>query len=270
MGEFTSNFDELDEWLYFFTVMGEPSANQPWGWQLDGHHLIINYFVLGDQVVMTPTFMGSEPAIAESGKYEGVAVRQDELRSGLQLMQSLDAAQRSRALIGSAKDSNNALAEAFQDNVVLDYVGIRASELSEPQRGLLLAVILEFVGNMEDGHAKVKMEEVGQHLDQTYFAWIGASTTTVSITIESTARWFSSNSTIRGRSSCGCRGGRTSSMSTRLCGPPTATTTAKLCCACTTNRVTAVWRIEPLVLTPHGSGKRRTCVCGSNASQAKA
>ena len=34
--------------------MGKPSATEPWGWQLDGHHAIINYFVLGDQVVMTP------------------------------------------------------------------------------------------------------------------------------------------------------------------------------------------------------------------------
>ena len=51
--------------------MGEPSANEPWGWQLDGHHAIINYFVLGDQVVMTPLFCGSEPVIATSGKYKG-------------------------------------------------------------------------------------------------------------------------------------------------------------------------------------------------------
>ena len=26
---------------------------------------------------------------------------------------------------------------------------------------------------MDDGHAKVKMEEVKKHIDETYFAWIG-------------------------------------------------------------------------------------------------
>ena len=51
--------------------MGEPSATEPWGWQLDGHHAIINYFVLGDQVVMTPLFVGSEPVTAHTGKYAG-------------------------------------------------------------------------------------------------------------------------------------------------------------------------------------------------------
>ena len=53
-----NNFEEYGEWLYWITVMGKPSATEPWGWQLDGHHLIINYFVLGDQVVMTPDLHG--------------------------------------------------------------------------------------------------------------------------------------------------------------------------------------------------------------------
>lgn len=41
--------------------MGTPSATEPWGFQFDGHHLVINYFVLGHQVVMSPCFWGSEP-----------------------------------------------------------------------------------------------------------------------------------------------------------------------------------------------------------------
>lgn len=53
---------------YYFTVMGIPSTTEPWGWQLDGHHLIINFFVLGDQIVMTPAFWGGEPVLAEQGK----------------------------------------------------------------------------------------------------------------------------------------------------------------------------------------------------------
>ncbi len=70
LGEFNdNNFEEYGEWLYHLTVMGTPSATEPWGWQFDGHHAIINYFVLGDQVVMTPFFTGSEPATAPSGKY---------------------------------------------------------------------------------------------------------------------------------------------------------------------------------------------------------
>ena len=74
IAELTNNFTEYGEGLYNLTVMGEPSPTEPWGWQLDGHHLIVNYFVLGDQVVMAPQFFGSEPNIATAGKYEGTRV----------------------------------------------------------------------------------------------------------------------------------------------------------------------------------------------------
>ena len=62
LGELNDNdFDRYGEWRYHITVMGTPSATEPWGWQFDGHHAIVNYFVLADQVVMTPLFAGSEP-----------------------------------------------------------------------------------------------------------------------------------------------------------------------------------------------------------------
>src|SRR5262249_24521139 len=49
LGEMNNdNFEEYGEWLYWVTFMRTPSDKEPWGWQLDGHHLIINYFVLGD------------------------------------------------------------------------------------------------------------------------------------------------------------------------------------------------------------------------------
>ena len=85
-----NNFDEYGEWQYHITVMGQPSATEPWGWQFDGHHAIINYFVLGDQVVMSPFFAGSEPVIASSGKYKGTAILQDEQHRGLAFVNALD------------------------------------------------------------------------------------------------------------------------------------------------------------------------------------
>jgi hypothetical protein len=165
--------EEYGEFLYWLTVMGEPSATEPWGWQLDGHHLVINFFVLGDQVVMTPTFMGSEPVSAETGRFAGTRVMREEQDLGLAFMQSLDAAQRARATIETAKTRNNALAQAFRDNLVLDHAGIRARELTPAQRDQLLEVIAEYVGNMSAEHARVRMSEVRAHLDDTWFAWIG-------------------------------------------------------------------------------------------------
>jgi hypothetical protein len=176
LGELNHNdFVQYGEWLYFVTVMGEPSATQPWGFQIDGHHLILNYFVLGDQVVMTPAFYGSEPVIAPSGKYQGLTILQDEQNRGRDFLLSLDAAQKKKAVLEFSKTGNNNLTEAFKDNVVLDYAGVRATELTAAQRKDLLALIALYVSNMDDGHAKIKMAEVEAQLDRTCFAWIGAS-----------------------------------------------------------------------------------------------
>ena len=169
-----NNFDRYGEWPYSLTVMGEPSATEPWGWQFDGHHAVINYFVLRDQVVMTPLFAGSEPVIARTGKYAGTVVLQEEQTRGLAMLNALDAAQRKQAIVSMSKTGNNNISEAFKDNQVLDYTGIRATALNEAQRRQLIDLVGLFVSNMREDHARVRMDEVRRHLDRTHFAWIGS------------------------------------------------------------------------------------------------
>ncbi len=167
------NFDEYGEWQYYISVMGEPSATEPWGFQLDGHHAVINYFVLGDQVVMTPLFAGSEPVVAKFGKYQGTAILQKEQGDALGLINSLDEPRRAKAVLRTSKTGDDNLTEAWKDNVVLEYAGIPAMELTDAQLRQLVGLIELYVGNMDDGHARVKMKEVLAHMDRTYFAWIG-------------------------------------------------------------------------------------------------
>jgi hypothetical protein len=169
------NFTRYGETRYWITVMGDPSSTGPWGWQIDGHHLVINYFVLGDQVVMSPVFLGSEPVVARSGRHAGTAILQREQAAGLALLRALDDTQRAQAVLNAAKTGNNNVAEAFKDNVVLDYAGVRASVLTAPQREQLIALIALYIENMDEGHARVKLDEVHAHLDDTTFAWIGGS-----------------------------------------------------------------------------------------------
>jgi hypothetical protein len=175
LAELTGKTDEYGEYLYWITVMGTPSATEPWGWQLDGHHLVINYFIRGDQVVMTPTFMGSEPVIADSGKYKGTRILDAQRDKGLALVNTLTDAQRATAVLEATKISNKNQAELFKDNVIIPYAGVRADALDARQKALLTDLIGEYVGNMADGHAKVKMNEVLEHLNATHFAWMGGT-----------------------------------------------------------------------------------------------
>ncbi len=164
-----------DEQLYFFTVMGVPSATEPWGWQIDGHHLVINYFVLGDQVVMTPVFMGGEPAVATTGMHAGNAVLQPEQDQGLAFMRALDPAAQQAATLRRDKPGNDIQAQADRDNLVIEPRGVKASALAAPLKARLRELIALYVGNLRDAHARVRMSEVDAHLDETWFAWAGGT-----------------------------------------------------------------------------------------------
>ncbi len=173
-GELMGDFDGFDEDLYWFTVMGTPSDTDPWGWQIDGHHLVINSFVLGDQAVMAPVFMGSEPTVAPEGTdYAGLSVLLDEQDTGLALIQTFTEEQLAVAVISTEKAGEDLQAGAFADNAVLAYAGIVATDLTDEQQAQLLDVVEQYVGNLEDGHATVKMDEVRAHIEETFFAWIG-------------------------------------------------------------------------------------------------
>ena len=173
LADLMDDHNEYGEHRYWFTVMGEPSESQPWGWQLDGHHLIVNCFVLGDQVVLTPTFMGSEPPRAARGRFAGTAILEEELAVGLALINALDDEQRAVAIIDSDKTGNDNRGELFQDNAVVPYEGLRLGELDDAQQALALRLIGLYTGNLRAGHAEVRLAEVLRHWDDTYFAWVG-------------------------------------------------------------------------------------------------
>jgi hypothetical protein len=47
--------------------------------------------------------------------------------------------------------------------------------LTAAQREQLVKLAALYIDNLDEGHAKVKVAEVRQHLDRTYFAWIGGT-----------------------------------------------------------------------------------------------
>ncbi|MGH2586943.1 MAG: DUF3500 domain-containing protein [Dehalococcoidia bacterium] len=185
IAEMANNWDAYGEWLYWMSLFGTPSADQPWGWQIDGHHLNVNCFVLGDQVVMTPTFMGSEPVEAPMGRYAGTRVLAAEEQTGLELIRALTPQQQDTAILfrtitstdlppGRFRGADGRVqGGAFQDNIRLPYEGLRCDDLSPAQQSLLLRLVETYVGRMRPGHAELKMAEVKHHLADTHFAWMG-------------------------------------------------------------------------------------------------
>jgi hypothetical protein len=179
--------DEFGEWPYFVSIFGDPASDEPWGWQIDGHHLCLNCTVIGDQLVLTPTFMGSEPCHVYDGRFAGTVVFAAEERAGLDLIRSLDDAQAATAILRPSIHPDDLplelqhpfdgrmVAGAFKDNAKIGYEGVAGSDLSDAQRKLLRMLVATYVGWTREGHAEVKMREVDAHLDETYFAWMGTT-----------------------------------------------------------------------------------------------
>ena len=170
--EITGKPEEYSEWFYWVSVFGTPAPDAPWGWQIDGHHLNLNCFVLGDQLVVTPNLMGSEPVLARFGKYKGTRVFRAEEEQGYALMRALSSEERGLATI--SKDLPSELfTAAFNDNRRIDPAGIRYDELPAEGRERLEALLATYVGRIRPGHAEIRYSEVKGHLGETHFAWIG-------------------------------------------------------------------------------------------------
>ena len=170
--ELTGKDEAYGEWYYWISIFGTPSTDQPWGWQIDGHHLILNCFIIGDRIVLTPQFMGSEPVDARSGKYKGTTILKAEEAQGFGLMKAFSEEQRKKATIGMQLPFD-VFATAYRDNMTMKYEGLRHDELDKTQQALLAELIKTYVTRLPPGHAEIRLDEVLAHMKDTHFAWIG-------------------------------------------------------------------------------------------------
>ncbi|GHA57449.1 hypothetical protein GCM10010372_66670 [Streptomyces tauricus] len=171
-GEAIDNTDSFNEEAFYYTVLGTPSATEPWGFQFDGHHLVINYFVLGGQVVMSPCFWGSEPTEIDIDGTT-VSVCKEEVKASLAFINSLTEAQRTVAIESTTKSNESMKAGAFADNTVQEYTGLRGNALTGSQKLKLLGIVEAFTGRAKADVAKARLAEVRAHLDDTYVTWTG-------------------------------------------------------------------------------------------------
>jgi hypothetical protein len=160
----------LDE--YYLALLGTPSATEPWMIQFGGHHLAINVTVVGPNSVMTPSLPAAQPA-----KYtlNGQTIRPlgRENDKGFALIGALNAGQQKRAVLDY--QVTDLVLGPGADGKVIQPEGIPASELDSAQQAMLLDVVHEWVGILNDEAAAAKMAEIKANLPKTYFAWSGAT-----------------------------------------------------------------------------------------------
>jgi hypothetical protein len=185
LGELVGAPRLLGEWSYQLHIFGEPSPTEPWGWQISGHHLIITCFVLGDQMTLTPTFMGAEPSHADAGKYAGLVAFEDEERLGLQFACNLSVEQKRKAIFSDSLLPDRLppgrhqgvdgliLGGRQKNNAIIPYEGICGADLDRQQRLALLDLTQRYLSTLPAGPLAVRMNDVERHFAATHFCWAG-------------------------------------------------------------------------------------------------
>jgi uncharacterized protein DUF3500 len=175
----------IDE--YFVTLFGTPSETEPWMLQFGGHHLALNLTVSGQDNVLTPSFTGIQPSEytldqAPNLAFEPASVLPagtvrpmgDENDLAFELINALDPEQQEQAILDY--EVTDLVLGADEDVRVLEPEGIPVSQITPEQQALLLDLIREWAGIVNEGAAEERMAEIEQNLGETYFAWSGPTT----------------------------------------------------------------------------------------------
>jgi hypothetical protein len=185
LGEVVGLESILNEFSYNVALYGTPDPVKPWGWQLFGHHVALNCLVVEGRMSLSPVFLGAEPNEIDEGPHAGAESFTTRIEMAIDLMAALTPEQRSRATVyqemvdpamppGRVHPGDERhLAGAFQDNRVIPNEGIRVEKLSEEARRLVVGFVEQYVRLLPAGPREARMREVVEHLDETWFCWIG-------------------------------------------------------------------------------------------------
>jgi hypothetical protein len=156
--------------LYYISFLGKPSLTDPWMLQFGGHHLALNITMAGSKGVLTPTLTGAQPAMFQ---FNGKTIRPigRESDKALALLQSLDDKQRKQAVLNY--QVRDLVLGPGQDGKKIAPEGMKASEMNAGQQAMLLDLISEWAGIVNESSAAVRMAELKVDLKETWFAWSG-------------------------------------------------------------------------------------------------
>jgi hypothetical protein len=165
---------------YEVVLFGKPSMTEPWAWRFEGHHVSLNVALGEAGISVTPSFFGSNPGEVRSGPLTGLRVLGAEEDLARDLVESLDATQRSKAVtsaeaprdiftgnIGKPREQWDAWRTALQPE------GIQVRELNEVQQHWVRRILDEVVGVYRPELSAAFL--AGIDPETLSFAWMGAT-----------------------------------------------------------------------------------------------
>jgi Protein of unknown function (DUF3500) len=189
----------FDPERYCLRVFGAPGGTQPWGWQLAGHHVSLNFTVTGGRYLSaTPCMFGSVPVAVGT-----LAPLADDEERGYAFVNSLSGAQRAVAVIYHRPPPDFATRilprvgdvelpdHVFEpepdytiddaERSILSYVrdgpkGVPGGDLSAAQLDALVDLVAGFAGRLPADVAAAEMSRVlAAGRERLAFAWAGST-----------------------------------------------------------------------------------------------
>ncbi|PZG52799.1 hypothetical protein C1I98_06875 [Spongiactinospora gelatinilytica] len=167
--------EEIDGDRYWFRIFGDPAGDGPWMWRVNGHHLAIHVTVAGGECTVTPSFLGSEPAMVLSGPQRGLRVLAEEEELGRALLADLAPDQRRAAIVDeTAPDDILTRVDPVVDLSGLP-PGVAYGGLSASSKDLLERLVRRYFQRSPAGYAEASWRRVlDAGLDKVTFAWAGS------------------------------------------------------------------------------------------------
>lgn len=160
--------------LYYWTIYGDPAGQDPWGWRVEGHHVSLHYSIWGDKVIsVTPFFFGANPAEVRKGPKQGLRILGASEDIAIELMNSLDAGQKSKALIFDEAPLDLLTYNATRASLPKEQ-GLAASRMSGTQKEMLLSLVTEYVTRVRSDVSQERLDAIkAGGLEKIHFAWGG-------------------------------------------------------------------------------------------------
>jgi len=162
--------------LYYISLFGTPSNESPWGWRVEGHHLSLNFLIVGgNQIAPTPTFFGSNPAqVPEGYRLSGLRILAREEDLARQVLTSMKAGQRVKTII-DPQAPPDIVTQAMRRIKLDTPMGLPVSEMKVEQKEILMDLVSEYLHRMPEDVAYSRMNHIEKDgTSHIHFAWAGS------------------------------------------------------------------------------------------------
>jgi hypothetical protein len=160
---------------YHVSVFGDPREQERWSWRFEGHHISLTVAGIGATVVgVTPQFLGANPARVEEGQSAGLRVLEREEDFARELLESLDEAQRAKALV-AGELSGDIHSKPGQSVVSAGKSGLGAADMTDEQRALVRRIVELFAGRLRAAPGDPRLAALSEGVATARFVWMGSS-----------------------------------------------------------------------------------------------